>query len=102
MSYLLDTIVLSELRKGPRGNPHVATWFAPVPDHGIYLSVLVIGEIRWGIERIRSRDLPRGHHARGLANAGDHRTPRPHIGGGPRSCGGMGAHDGQQALINRR
>ena len=56
MSYLLDTNVLSELRKGPRGNPHVAAWFAPVPDHAIYLSVLVIGEIRRGIERIRSRD----------------------------------------------
>ena len=56
MSYLLDTNVLSELRKGPRGHPHVAAWFAPVPDHAIYLSVLVIGEIRRGIERIRSRD----------------------------------------------
>ena len=56
MSYLLDTTVLSELRKGPRGHPHVAAWFAPVPDHAIYLSVLVIGEIRRGIERIRSRD----------------------------------------------
>ena len=56
MSYLLDTNVLSELRKGPRGNPHVAAWFAPVPDHAIYLSVLVIGEIRRGIERLRSRD----------------------------------------------
>ncbi len=40
------------LRKGPRGNPHVVAWFAPVPDHAIYLSVLVIGEIRRGIERI--------------------------------------------------
>jgi predicted nucleic acid-binding protein len=34
----------------------MAAWFAPVPDHAIYLSVLVIGEIRRGIERIRSRD----------------------------------------------
>jgi predicted nucleic acid-binding protein len=56
VNYLLDTNVLSELRKGPRGNPHVAAWFAPVPDHAIYLSVLVIGEIRRGIERLRSRD----------------------------------------------
>jgi hypothetical protein len=38
VSYLLDTNVLSELRKGPRGHPHVAAWFAPVPDHAIYLS----------------------------------------------------------------
>jgi predicted nucleic acid-binding protein len=56
VSYLLDTNVLSELRKGPRCNPHVAAWFAPVPNHAIFLSVLVIGEIRRGIERIRSRD----------------------------------------------
>jgi toxin FitB len=80
VSYLLDTNVLLELRKGPRGNPHVAAWFAPVSDHPIYLSVLVIGEIRRGIERIRSRDphaattledwLTRvitGHHGRILA-----------------------------------
>jgi predicted nucleic acid-binding protein len=56
VNYLLDTNVLSELRKGPRANPHVAAWFAPVPDHAIYLSVLVIGEIRRGIEHLRSRD----------------------------------------------
>lgn len=56
MSYLLDTNVLSELRKGSRCNTHVAAWFAPVPDYEIYLSVLVIGEIRRGIERLRSRD----------------------------------------------
>lgn len=80
MSYLLDTNVISELRKGPRCNTHVAAWFAPVPDHEIYLSVLVIGEIRWGIERLRSRDPKRaamlegwltqvitGHHGRILA-----------------------------------
>jgi predicted nucleic acid-binding protein len=56
VSYLLDTNVLSELRKGPRCNTHVAVWFAPVPDDEMYLSVLVIGEIRRGIERLRSRD----------------------------------------------
>lgn len=56
MSYLLDTNVLSELRKGSRCNTHVAVWFAPVPDDEMYLSVLVIGEIRRGIERLRSRD----------------------------------------------
>jgi len=56
VSYLLDTNVLSELRKGPRCNTHVAVWFAPVPDAEMYLSVLVIGEIRRGIERLRSRD----------------------------------------------
>jgi toxin FitB len=56
VSYLLDTNVLSELRKGLRCNTHVAAWFATVPDDAIYLSVLVIGEVRRGIERLRSRD----------------------------------------------
>ena len=56
MSYLIDTNVLSELRKGQRCNARVAAWFAQVPDHDISLSVLVIGEIRRGVERIRLRD----------------------------------------------
>ncbi len=56
MSYLLDTNVISELRKGPRCHEHVAAWFAQVPDRDITRSVLVIGEIRCGIERIRTRD----------------------------------------------
>ena len=57
MSYLLDTNVISELRKGQRCHPRVTAWFASVPDHTLYLSVLVIGEIRRGIERIRRRDV---------------------------------------------
>ncbi|HSF33144.1 MAG TPA: type II toxin-antitoxin system VapC family toxin [Candidatus Tectomicrobia bacterium] len=80
MSYLLDTNVLSELRKGPRCNTHVAAWFSLVANDEIYLSVLVIGEIRRGIERLRSRDpqataalevwltqVTTGHHGRILA-----------------------------------
>ena len=59
MTYLLDTNVLSELRKGPRCNPQVASWFTGVDDQDLGLSVLVIGEIRRGIERLRRRD-PRG------------------------------------------
>lgn len=56
MSYLIDTNVLSELRKGRRCNARGAAWFAQVADHDIFLSVLVIGEIRRGVERIRRRD----------------------------------------------
>ena len=40
MSYLLDTNVLSELRKGPRCNAHVAAWFAHVADPQSYLNVM--------------------------------------------------------------
>lgn len=56
MSYLLDTNVISELRKGKRGNPNVMTWFGGLADEEIYLSVLTIGEIRRGIENVRRRD----------------------------------------------
>ncbi|MGI0150284.1 MAG: type II toxin-antitoxin system VapC family toxin [Thermoplasmata archaeon] len=56
MSYLIDTNVLSELRKGRRCHPGVARWFASLPDDDIFLSVLTIGEIRRGIESIRRRD----------------------------------------------
>lgn len=56
MSYLLDTNVISELRKGDRADPNVTSWFADVADEEIFLSVLTIGEIRRGIESVRRRD----------------------------------------------
>ena len=55
MSYLLDTNVISEARK-PNGNPNVRAWFTSVKGTDLYLSVLVVGEIRQGIERLRRRD----------------------------------------------
>ena len=51
MSFLLDTNVISELRKGKRASPNVREWLRTVDDEDLYLSVLVIGEIRQGIER---------------------------------------------------
>lgn len=56
MSYLLDTNVISELRKGERGNPFVRAWFSGLEDEEIHLSVLTIGEIRRGVENVRRRD----------------------------------------------
>lgn len=56
MSYLLDTNVVSELRKGERANPNVSSWFTGLTDEKIYLSVLTIGEIRRGVESVRRRD----------------------------------------------
>jgi len=56
VTYLVDTNVLSELRKGRRCDPGVAAWFSGIPDADLCLSVLVIGEIRRGIEAIRRRD----------------------------------------------
>ena len=56
MTFLLDTNVVSELRKGERCDPNVSAWYAGVEETGIFLSVLVLGEMRRGIERIRRRD----------------------------------------------
>ena len=55
MTYLLDTNIISEIRKA-HGNPHVKAWFAATGANDLYLSVLTIGEIRHGIERLRRRD----------------------------------------------
>jgi predicted nucleic acid-binding protein len=57
--YLIDTNVISEVRKGDRCNRRVASWYASIDDADIYLSVLVLGEIRTGIERARAKEPAR-------------------------------------------
>lgn len=56
MNYLLDTNVISEVRKGERCDPHVAAWYASIDDDDLYLSVLVLGEVRRGVEAARTGD----------------------------------------------
>ena len=56
MTWLVDTNRISEIRKGTRCHPGVASWWAEVKDRDLYLSVLTLGEIRRGIESIRHRD----------------------------------------------
>lgn len=56
MKFLLDTNVVSELRKGARADRKVAAWFHGLAPDELFLSVLVVGELRRGIERIRRRD----------------------------------------------
>ena len=58
MTYLLDTNVLSELRK-PVPADHVVEWFDDTRPDELYLSVIVIGELRHGAERVRGRDPAR-------------------------------------------
>ncbi len=55
MGYLLDTCVISELRK-PQCQPAVLAWFSGVLASELYLSVLTLGEIRRGIESHRFKD----------------------------------------------
>lgn len=53
--YLLDTNVVSELR---RVRPHgaVVAWVSSVPDANLHLSAVTIGELQTGVERTRDRD----------------------------------------------
>jgi toxin FitB len=55
MSFLLDTNVVSEGRKrNPDAN--VRAWLLAARQEELFLSVLVIGEVRQGVERLRPRD----------------------------------------------
>ncbi|MGK2953988.1 MAG: type II toxin-antitoxin system VapC family toxin [Thiobacillus sp.] len=53
MSYLIDTNIISELRRKD-ANPGVISWFAERPATTLYLSVLTLGDIRKGIEALPS------------------------------------------------
>lgn len=54
MRYLLDTNVISEMRK-TKPDPNVTSWLASIPKQDLHISVLTIGEIRKGIEKVTSR-----------------------------------------------
>jgi predicted nucleic acid-binding protein len=55
--YLLDTDVISEIRKGEKANPGVQAFFSDTSRESVdlYLSVVTLGELRQGVERIRHR-----------------------------------------------
>lgn len=55
MSYLLDTNVVSELRR-KRPDPSVLRWYDGVRSDELFLSVLVVGELRRGVELLRRKD----------------------------------------------
>jgi predicted nucleic acid-binding protein len=54
--FLLDTNILSELRKENRCDARLRQWIEKSAADELFVSVLVLGEIRQGIERIRPRD----------------------------------------------
>lgn len=55
MPYLLDTNILSELRKGKRCDSNVLAWAQTTTRERHYISVLTLGEIRKGIEILRRK-----------------------------------------------
>lgn len=56
MKFLLDTNIISEIRKRERANPNVVQWISRTPVREIGTSVLVIAEIRHGIDLKRRSD----------------------------------------------
>jgi toxin FitB len=60
--YLLDTNVVSELRKAKAGkaNRHVTAWAASVPAGSLYLSVITVLELEMGVLQIEHRDRVQG------------------------------------------
>jgi len=55
MAYLLDTNVISELRKS---KPHgaVLAWIRKIPEESLYVSAVTLGEIQAGVEITREQD----------------------------------------------
>ena len=62
LMYLLDTNVISEIRKQKNRDENVTKWYENVKSSELFLSVLVMGEIRRGIELLRNRDLHQAQH----------------------------------------
>jgi len=69
MSFLLDTNVVSEWMK-PRPNPGVVAWLADVDEDRVFLSVITLTELRYGIER-----MPPGHRRKRLDEWLDEELP---------------------------
>lgn len=69
MGYLIDTNVLSELRKETRCNPGVTRWFDATDEDDLFLSVLTLAEVRMGALGRARKDLADGQQLEAWANA---------------------------------
>lgn len=58
--YLLDTNVISELRKAGKADIQVQNWARPIPVHELYLSAISILELELGILLVERRDAAQG------------------------------------------
>jgi toxin FitB len=58
--YILDTNVVSELRKAKKANQNVTKWAQPLPSATLYISVISILELEIGILVIERRDKDQG------------------------------------------
>jgi predicted nucleic acid-binding protein len=58
--YLLDTNVISELRKAARADALVRTWAENVPANSFWLSAITVLELEIGVLRVERRDAVQG------------------------------------------
>lgn len=65
--YLLDTNVVSELRK-PRPHGAVLAWLQATAESDLYLSAVTLGEIQAGIELTREQDVAKAAEIEAWAN----------------------------------
>lgn len=66
-AYLLDTNVVSELRK-PKPHGGVLAWLQSLDDSQLYVSAVTLGEIQAGIEMTREQDPDKARHIEGWLN----------------------------------
>ena len=62
MTFLLDTNVVSELRKAKSGRAHplVTAWAAHIPAGSLYLSAITLLELEMGVLQLERRDAAQG------------------------------------------
>ena len=65
--YLLDTNVVSELRR-PRPHGAILNWIADVPAEQLFVSAVTVGEIQAGIEITREQDAAKAEDLEGWLN----------------------------------
>lgn len=56
MSFLIDTNIISEVRKGKRCNPALSDRWTDVDGDELRISTLVLGELLIGVEKARSKN----------------------------------------------
>ena len=62
--YLLDTNVVSELRKASRAEPAVRAWATKLSPGEVFLSTMSLMELEIGVLRMERRDVPQGERLR--------------------------------------
>jgi predicted nucleic acid-binding protein len=73
VNVLVDTNVVSELKRGSRASPRVLAWFAEMPPEHVYTSVIVLGELQRGVELLQKRDRAQARILENWYNAVRHR-----------------------------